>query len=327
MTLHVDPTLPRCSEQARQLGEDPVGSAPHWNRCLVFELPAPWEAKVELSRAFPDEPRQILRHLEARGERVRLQCVLPDREYSSPGTTRLMVFSRPVDVLAGCDRAEYLVPRESAGEVARSLLEVGAAPERFDRWREPEGPARDILICTHGNRDACCGSYGVPIYESLRKMADGEHLGNGTRVRVWRTSHTGGHRFAPTLIDLPDGRYWAFVDKELATDVLRRSGDPGSMVGRYRGWAALASPAEQSAERAAFARVGWNWVTARKRIEKFRTASGTDRLRVRFTYTESPAHAPGSSLDVSVEYAGSVPTMNCMKLGSKGDNPQYRLVE
>ena len=126
LTLHVDPTLPRCTEQARRLGEDPVGSAPHWSRCLVFELPAPWEARVELSRAFPDEPRQILRRLEARGERVRLQCVLPDRQYSSPGRTRLIAFSRPADALAGCDRTEYLVPSESAGEVARALLEVGA---------------------------------------------------------------------------------------------------------------------------------------------------------------------------------------------------------
>ncbi|MDD9994661.1 MAG: hypothetical protein OXS35_02775 [Dehalococcoidia bacterium] len=326
MTPHVDPTLPRCTEQARQLGEDPVGSAPPWKRCLVFELPAPWEARVEFSRAFPDEPRQVLGQLEARGERVRLQCVLPDPEYSIPGTTRLILFSRPADVLASCGRAEYLVPSESAAEVACALLEDGSIPERFDQWREHASPAREILICTHGNRDACCGSYGVPIYESLRKMADEDPLIDGTKTRVWRTSHTGGHRFAPTLIDLPEGRYWAFVDSDLAADVLRRRGDLGSMVDRYRGWAALASPAEQNAERAAFARVGWNWVTAQKRIETFGAVSGIDRHRIRFTYTESPAHPPGC-LDVSVEYAGSVPTMNCMKRGSKGDNPQYRIVE
>ena len=326
MTLHVDPTLPRCTEQARQLGEDPVGSAPHWNRCLVFELPAPWDARVELSRAFPDAPRQMLRRLEERGERVRLQCVLPDPEYSTPGRTRLILFSRPFDVLDSCDRAEYLVPSESAAEVACALLEFSAVSERFDQWREHQRATREILVCTHGNRDACCGTYGVPIFESLRTMADGEPPGDGTRVRVWRTSHTGGHRFAPTLIDLPDGRYWAFVDNELATDILRRSGDLGPIVDRYRGWAALASPAEQSAERVAFARVGWNWVAAQKRIETLSAVSGIDRHRVRFTYSESPAHPPGS-LDVSVEYAGSIPTMNCMKRGSKGDNPQYRLVD
>ena len=292
----------------------------------MFELPAPWEAKVELSRAFPDEPRQILSRLEAGGERVRLQCVLPDPKYSTSGTTRLILFSRPTDALATCERAEYLVPSESAAEVASALLEFGAVPERFDRWREPAGPTREILVCTHGNRDACCGSYGVPIYNSLRRRAEGEPLGDGTRVRVWRTSHTGGHRFAPTLIDLPDGRYWAFVDDELAAGILRRSGDLSSMTDRYRGWAALASPAKQSAERAAFTRVGWSWVTAKKRIETFSAVSGIDRHRVRFVYTESRARPP-ANLEVSVEYAGSVPTMNCMKKGSKGDNPQYRLLE
>ena len=46
-----------------------------------------------------------------------------------------------------------------------------------------------------------------------------------TDVRVWRCSHTGGHRFAPTAITLPDGRAWAYADADLIDGVIDRTAD------------------------------------------------------------------------------------------------------
>ena len=325
MSRELDPTLPRCSQQSRWLREDPVGSAPHWTSCLVLELPQPWEPQVELSRAFPKELRQALAELARRGEPVRLQCVLPDPDYSTDGMTRMIHLARPANPLDACQRTEYLVPTGMSAEVAITLLGSGEVPERVRQWLQPAGPHRDILVCTHGKRDTCCGSFGVPIYEKLRSLARAYSPGGPDPVRVWRTSHTGGHRFAPTLIDLPEGRYWAFVDGQMASDILHRSGDLRLMTDRYRGWAALSSPAAQSAEKVALARVGWDWIAARKRIASHTTSGEPERHTIRFTHGAADG-GPQGEIEVSLEQAGEIPTMNCMKQGSKGNNPQYRVL-
>lgn len=275
-----------------------------------------------------------MQRLDVEGDRLRLQCVLPDPEYSLAGHTRLMLFSRPDGAFVTHGRSEYVVPGDMVAPAAMALLGEGGNLSDFAGFREPNVPGRDLMVCTHGNRDACCGTFGVPLFESLRRQADDGLAAYGTGVRVWRTSHTGGHRFAPTLIDMPDGRYWAYADEGLAKNILKRAGDMGSVMDRYRGWAALDSCAEQAAEKAALARVGWDWVMAEKRVETVahdngeaeKEDGGEGRHRVRFEYGD-PAGGPTTDFEVSVEYTGSVPTMNCMKEGAKGDNPQYRVLD
>ena len=310
---------------ARRLGERPIGSAPAWTLCLVVELPAPWDRKVELSNAFPPELRELIQRLESEGDRLRLQCVLPDPDYSAAGMSRVMLFSRPDGAFVTNDRVEYLVPDELVAEVAASLLGEGNDPAAFASFKEPGRPIRDILVCTHGNRDACCGSFGVLVYEALRQMAPNGETRNGQPTRVWRTSHTGGHRFAPTLIDMPDGRYWAGVDAGLAGDILNRDGPVAAIESHYRGWAALDTCAEQNAEAAAFTRIGWDWLAFEKQVETVGHDSALDQHTVRFDYSVA-GDVLVRSFEVTVEFTGTVPTMNCMKDGSKGENSQYRVI-
>jgi hypothetical protein len=288
------------------------------------ELPAPWDRRVEFSNAFPSELRELIQRLESEGDRLRLQCVLPDPDYSSVGMTRLMLFSRPQGALVTNDRVEYLVPDELVAQVAASLLGQGNDPAAFASFKEPDRAVRDILVCTHGNRDACCGTFGVPVYEALRQMVCESEMGDGPPVRVWRTSHTGGHRFAPTLIDMPDGRYWAGVEADLAGEILRPEGPVAAIASHYRGWAALETCAEQNAEAAAFMRVGWDWLACEKQVETVGHDPALDLHTVRFDYR--PDGKEARSFEVTVEFTGTVPTMNCMKEGSKGENSQYRVI-
>lgn len=58
-----------------------------------------------------------------------------------------------------------------------------------------------IFICTHGRHDKCCAKYGQKVAEVMRKHLEKENL----NIEVWESSHLGGHRFAPTLIDFPNG--------------------------------------------------------------------------------------------------------------------------
>jgi hypothetical protein len=141
------------------------------------------------------------------------------------------------------ERAELVVDQS---EVIAAALAVLDEPARKDR-------TVDVLVCTHGRRDRCCGSLGIALASEIsadRLASQG--------VRVWRTSHTGGHRFAPTVIVLPEGTAWAFCDRDLLSRIVRRDGPIGEVLARYRGCAGMASPAVQALERAVLGEVGWS---------------------------------------------------------------------
>ena len=55
-----------------------------------------------------------------------------------------------------------------------------------------------VLVCTHGRRDTCCAVKGRPLAAELNDAFPAS--------LVWESSHTKGHRFAPSVILLP----WAY---------------------------------------------------------------------------------------------------------------------
>ena len=62
-----------------------------------------------------------------------------------------------------------------------------------------------VLVCTHGSRDRCCGTLGGAIYAKAHKQAP---------KQVWQASHLGGHRFAPTLLVLPQGMMYGRIEED-----------------------------------------------------------------------------------------------------------------
>ena len=84
----------------------------------------------------------------------------------------------------------------------------------------------ELMVCTHGRRDTCCGGLGAAMHEELRSRLEDR---DGA-TRLWRCSHTGGHRFAPTALSFPDGYAWAHLTAELADRLVHRVGDPADFV-------------------------------------------------------------------------------------------------
>ncbi len=128
-------------------------------------------------------------------------------------------------------------------------------------------------MCTHGRRDTCCGARGTDL---VRALADDGRVGGagapaprgggaGPEVRLWRTSHTGGHRFAPTALALPTATLWAWADVGLADQVVRGTGPLSDVVARYRGCAVLGPPAHQAVEKSVLAEVGWPLLSSWRR--------------------------------------------------------------
>lgn len=230
----------RCSPWTRAQGVDPIGSAGTFDQLLLVEWPMPWPADVSDVPALA----QI-----AADERARLMLVAPHADDSEhDGLIRVVHHVR-----ASTHRMLGVDHRVERAAVPQLLAELLDAPghDQLD-WPSAVGPApAEVLVCGHGRRDPCCGRWGTLLHAEL--------AARGSQARVWRCSHTGGHRFAPTAITLPDGRAWAYADANLLHGVLARTADVATLERHDRGCVAL-DPWAQVLERAVFQQLGWSWL-------------------------------------------------------------------
>lgn len=273
-----------CSVLSKSEGTLPIGTAPSgWDHLLVIELPLPWHRDVVGSALFPDSLRQFIAQYSASGKKVQVQGVCPDPNYSEDGLVRMIHVKRPDNPFKEKFlREEYSVPQEKITPLVVAMMESRKDLSGFARYLSGDEGVRDILVCTHGARDACCGSFGFPIYEALRTEV--AEMGRES-VRVWRSSHLGGHRLAPTMLDLASGRYWGHLTPDAARAIVLREGRFADVAPHYRGWTGLRSPMEQVAEGAVLEREGWDFIEVP--LIESQTASGT----VRLTYQVSQAAA------------------------------------
>lgn len=291
-----------CADVSVAAGDDPGGSGTPFGRYLGVEIPPPWKEDIADSRNFPQGLMQPVGEALAKGVISKFTGLLPEPEYSLEGHARVLLMSRPAAPLAAFERSEYLLPDEKLLSFARALAGGVDALAPFEDCREDDAGVRDIIVCTHGANDVCCGKYGYPIYDRLRARA-GESRG---KMRLWRTSHIGGHRFAATLMDFPEGRYWGHLDPDTAERAVFREGDAADLENKCRGWAALDSPLAQIAERAMLAREGWAWTGYLRSSELLRSGDEGGLVRVEYA---SPDGSVRGVYEAGIEAKGSVMTL------------------
>ena len=275
-------------------GIDPIGSAGHYDGFLLVEWPLPWARDIFDDIALT-EVEQAVERAEAAGRRWRLLAVVPDDE-RPPDRARIIRYRRPADGFSVYERTEFSVP---TGSVPRACVALVAGDEGVDGTVVDADPRQDVLVCTHGRRDRRCGAMGQRLAEQIRGRYEG--------AAVWRISHTGGHRFAPTAITFPEGMFWAHVDVPTLDGIVSRSADVRSIAMHYRGGAGFEQPC-QPAEREAFVLYGWEWLQHVKAGEVI----GTDdagRHRVRLLH-RSPSGAEGA-FEATVGVGRLVPTIHC----------------
>lgn len=302
-TLPHDPAF-RCSPWTRAQGVDPIGSAPDFEALILVEWPLPWPNDVA------DIP-ELASASAAPG--VRVMAVVPRHDDSGDGLTRVVHHRRVgVNRLAGVD---HRVPRSEVTALLASLV----ADPRGDHTELPtavgEAPP-EVLICSHGRRDACCGRWGTLLHVELAARPLGD-------ARIWRCSHTGGHRFAPTAITLPDGRAWAYADVDLLEGVVSRTAPMAGLAGHDRGTSGL-DPWAQVVERAMFERVGWAWLD-HDVVAEVEPSTGGEAADVRLRW-RAPDGASGTAVG-RVEVARSLPVLVCgapPELATK-TSPEYVL--
>lgn len=195
-------TRPSCAESSR--GASIIGSAPTENAYLIVELAKPWPSKIK----------------KADGVVVELQKRIKKSDVKVLATPRidwLPLSSTPWALLVRWD-----------GRQART---VALPAETQEIQNNLDGPVTGdplplYLVCTHGSRDRCCGTLGVPVYRSLKE--------NGQR-KVLQVSHLGGHRYAPVVAVLPEWRFYGHLDPTSVLELDATLSEGGVYQSGYRG--------------------------------------------------------------------------------------------
>jgi hypothetical protein len=262
------PDLPpmRCADSARMRGEPLHASAVRYSRFLLLEMPGPW------GNSALDE-----RHMQAD---VAVQLA----RAASATDTHVLLIRRP---------GRHPSSGPDAGPSAWALADTSTGVERvlWGSWRDPAdlldldltaaipgaasatGPQRLALVCTNGKRDQCCAIRGRPVAAAIAAATDWD---------TWECSHLGGHRFAATMMLLPTGDMFGWLDHESALQVVDRFGAGQVMLSHYRGRSGELAQV-QAALHAAAVRLGDFHRGALRAVE------------VRHVPAAAPAPGPGSA--------------------------------
>jgi hypothetical protein len=265
----------RCAAASVAAGEDLIGWAVPYDQYVMVERPLPWPSDV--TDGFPDSARvKEARDRGLRDARRKVRVLAVQRDRPIDGTTRVVHYRRPRGMSAAYERESFVVPDGAVSTLVIALLDKAVV--ELEREANPTG--RELLVCTHGTVDACCATLGYPLYQKLTKT---------TRdVRVWRVSHFGYHRFAPTLIEMPGGLWWGRLDDVGLDVLLDRARAVESILPYYCGWGGAAMGAEQVAERAVLLEQGWSWLQTSRRVRRSGDCVVIESKDVRYEATVEP---------------------------------------
>jgi hypothetical protein len=213
-----------CADASRAIAEplDGTGcpSTVHW---LLVEYARPWRPQAVVDNELPEPARAVLRAwADAPDSRPLLV-----RQRGRRGNAVIYA-----NVATGrAHRFELSDPAELAN-LPLQALRAG----QTDAGRCDDQP---ILVCTHSSRDHCCGLHGAAVARALCDLAP---------QRVWQCTHLGGHRFAATVVALPQGAHFGRVQADEATALLAAL-DRGALydLDRVRGEVALSAAAQAAA--------------------------------------------------------------------------------
>lgn len=329
---------PRCSAHAAGIGTDPGGTAISAGAIALVETPLPWPKPVFAADLL--EGLKPMIDLATGPTRVLATVppvtadsydAAPPDERAQPGRVPVALHWR---VGAGTRSAYFEAdgPEGLRDLFAHLAHQSPAYPVRQGAGFASVGYAeneRAVLICTQGSHDVCCGSEGTRLAADFEAVLRAYRVADvnepyagaptaGGRVAVHRVSHTGGHRFAPTAMTLPDGRMWAGIEAGELASILDQTADASKLAPRCRGWWGAATGPAQVGERAVFAEVGWPFESMAREVRLRRTANAWE--------VDVVAAGVERSWTVTVREGRTVPTIACRASGGLPAKPATEFV-
>ena len=299
---------PRCAEHARHIGLDPAGTAIRADRLVLVETPLPWP------KPALDHPElQSLAAVLAQSSRpTRLLAVVPTISPPDDGSgTKIVVYDRNGG--SAVERRYQTSSQEQSIALARALADDNVEAGQPYLVAEYQVARPTVLICTQGSHDVCCGSEGT------RLAAELDATMGVFPIELFRVSHTGGHRFAPTAMTLPDGRMWAGLTAELLRQIVAHAVGPAELVGRVRGWWGAEAGRAQVAELAVWNERGWDLDRHDRKVDIHQPTDGPAVATVvvgpASGYGAAGNEAPAEQWQVEVAEGRAVPTIACRQAG------------
>ncbi len=221
----------RCTEDSLRVGESLAGTATASNFWLVVEQPGPYAGReAALSSGIaPDLGERLLAAVGARGGKL-LLVRAPGRHPSAHPASRRIWWCQITHPAPEVWTATVTDPAELLEWAA--LDDVRHVATAAQRVADPL-----LLVCTHGRRDACCARSGRGL------LADIQH----SQGEVWESSHQGGHRFAPVVLELTTGYQHGRVTSSDLAAIARAASQGRVYLPTARGHVGL-NPALQAAD-------------------------------------------------------------------------------
>lgn len=227
---------------------------------LVFEFNQPWQKWVEKSDHFPIGLTEYLQNIKSEGKKFKYFCIKSENDESKQGMTGIRVIFYKINPkgFSIFERTELILPEDKFLEGIKSLVENQS--HIYKKYEVHSNKIRDIFVCTHNERDQCCGSFGIKILKKLKT----ENLDQS--IRIWQSSHMGGHRVGPTFMDMPSGRVWSYLKGDLVQEIIHQNKDHNKVLKNYRGTFGL-DRYSQIADKTIFEMKGWGWLETNRRSE------------------------------------------------------------
>lgn len=264
-----------CSQEVLKQEHSLIGSIEHRAHQLFIEVPEPWNKVFSLSEHFPPKLLNVLQFFSKNFASTSTSVFAPDSEYSDSKGLRLIYLQHHPDSYS---QSEFVIPRDEIAEALHDLL-IGKTPKKY----AVKSHHRDIFVCVHTQRDKCCGVFGRELYEKLRADQDIQK----SNVRIFASSHIGGHRYAPTILESPTLNCWGQLNFEIARQIILRQGDVEAVLPHYRGSAHLSSGFFQAAERELIRHYGWDSFAFHDKHFIADVKEDTAQVRVNFVNKDS----------------------------------------
>lgn len=221
-----------CAESARSRGDPMAGTAPRGFAWVLIEHRGGWP--INGFDGLDLEPQtKALVFSAAQAARARIVLIRRHGRRSHEGPSRWAVLHHEN---SGCrQRWGTWVRDEDLAEIATALRATGEL-----------GHPPVILVCAHGQHDACCAVRGRPV---------GRALSERWPELVWECTHVGGDRFAANVVVVPDGVYYGGLDAGSALTTLDEHLADRVHAEHLRGYTDLLPP-QQAAVAAALGRFG-----------------------------------------------------------------------
>lgn len=204
-----------CASLARVLEEPLPGTAPVATGWVLVEDPVPW-GRDALSQG--GLPPSAVAHLEAAiGDHpIRYQAIRRPGRAARPARTVFLVHG---GATPWARRLE--LDDDELGDLDPTCTLSSTPPDVGVPHHEPI-----LLVCTHARRDACCAERGVSVARAVAGMEPDV---------TWETSHTGGHRFAASVVLLPSGCVYGWMDEVTTLEALHAARDRQVALDHFRG--------------------------------------------------------------------------------------------